>query len=235
MKQITKLFLPLFLTFASLQASEQLILIVSNDFNTSQALLQRYEMHDGNFEPRGQKISVNIGRNGLGWGRGIKGFTPKAEEPFKHEGDGKAPAGIFKITKAFGYAPDIETKMPYIQADKALICVDDVTSEDYNTILEKNSSNTPKSFEWMRREDKLYKIGLIIAHNTQRIKGAGSCIFFHIQKSETSPTAGCSAMKEKDLSKIIQWLDPEKEPIVVQIPKQYCPQAQKLFPGVACP
>ena len=235
MKQITKLFLALLSTLASLSASEQLILIVSNDFDTDKASLSRYEYIENQYEKIGDRIVVNIGRNGLGWGIGQKGFTPKHGEPLKHEGDGKAPAGIFKISKAFGYAQSINTKMPYIQANKQLICVDDTHSKDYNKILDINNSDDPKSFEWMHRKDDLYKIGLVVEHNSIAKKGAGSCIFFHIRKSIDAPTAGCSAMKEEELAKIITWLDPKKEPIVVQIPKEYCSQALKLFPGISCP
>jgi len=42
-------------------------------------------------------------------------------------------------------------------------------------------------------------------------------------------------MREEELKTIIQWLDPKKEPIVVQIPLSYCSQAQELFPGITCP
>ncbi len=183
----------------------------------------------------GEEIPVNLGRNGLGWGIGESGFTPKAGEPVKREGDGRAPAGIFKISKAFGYAARVRTKMPYLQADKELICVDDSESKYYNQILDKNESDDPKSFEWMRRDDKLYKFGLVVDHNTQAKKSAGSCIFFHIQKSKTAPTAGCSAMKENDLRTIIKWLDPTKNPKVVQIPRSYCSEAEDLYNGVVCP
>ena len=235
MKQITKLFLPLFLTLDFAQASEQLILIVSDDFNTTHAVLTRYEKEQNCFNKVGEAIPVNLGRNGLAWGIGESGFTPKADEPIKKEGDGRAPAGIFKISKAFGYASRIRTKMPYVQADKELICVDDSQSKYYNQIIDKNESDNPKSFEWMRRDDKLYKMGLVIDHNAEAKKGAGSCIFFHIRKSETAPTAGCSAMKENDLRNIIKWLDPAKKPKVVQIPRSYCSEAEDLYSGIRCP
>ena len=235
MKQITKLFIPLFLTFDFAQASEQLILIVSNDFNNTHAVLTRYEKEQNRYKRIGEKIIVNIGRSGLAWGIGEKGFMPRANDPVKKEGDGKAPAGIFKISKAFGYAETIKTKMPYIQADKELICVDDSDSKDYNKILIKDKSDDPKSFEWMKRDVDLYKIGLIVEHNSIAKQGAGSCIFFHIQKSENAPTSGCSAMKEEDLETLIEWLDPAKEPEVVQIPRSYCFEAKYLYCGISCP
>ncbi|MCJ7764728.1 MAG: hypothetical protein MUP09_02185, partial [Thiovulaceae bacterium] len=196
MKYFTKLFLPLFLTFDLASASEQLILIVSVDFNNTHGVLSRYEKQQERFRQVGEKVRVNLGRNGLAWGIGESGFSPKIGEPVKKEGDGRAPAGIFKISKAFGYAPKIKTRMPYLQADKELICVDDSQSDSYNKIININESDDPKSFEWMRRDDHLYKIGLVIEHNRKAVKGAGSCIFFHIRKSEGTPTAGCSAMRE---------------------------------------
>ena len=235
MKQITKLFLPLFISFDLLSASEQIILILSKDFNTSSAQLTPYERDGRSFVSTGETFDVVIGRNGLAWGIGEAGFTPKKVEPIKEEGDGRAPAGIFKLSSAFGYAPSTASKMPYIQANKTLICVDDTHSHYYNQILDKDKSDDPKSFEWMRRDDKLYKLGLVVQHNVQGVKGAGSCIFFHIQRASNSPTAGCSAMSEKNLAKILMWLDPLKNPRVVQIPQSYCLEATKLFPGFSCP
>lgn len=235
MKQITKLFFTLFLTMDLAHSSEQLVLIVSDDFNTTQAVLTRYEKQRNFFVQVGEKSLVNLGRNGLAWGIGEQGFVPKEGEPVKREGDGRAPAGIFRLSKAFGYAPQLDTKMPYIQADKELICVDDSASKNYNQILDKNKSDQPKSFEWMRRDDDLYKIGLVVDHNRAGKIGAGSCIFFHIRKSEDAPTAGCSAMREEDLLTILKWLDPAKEPKVVQIPRSYCSEAENLYSGTFCP
>lgn len=235
MQQITKLFFTLFLTLDLAHSSEQLLLIVSDDFNTTQAVLTRYEKQQNFFVQVGEKVPVNLGRNGLAWGIGEHGFAPKEGEPVKREGDGRAPAGIFRLSKAFGYAPGLDTKMPYVQADKELICVDDSDSKDYNKILDKNASDQPKSFEWMRRDDELYKMGLVVEHNSAGKRGAGSCIFFHIRKSKDAPTAGCSAMREEDLSAIIKWLDPAKEPKVVQIPRSYCSEAKDLYSGICCP
>jgi len=234
MKQIAKLFFPLYLTFDAACAADQLILIVSDDFNTTSAVLTRYEKDESGFRQTGGEVAVNLGRNGLAWGIGEKGFSPRREDPVKQEGDGRAPAGIFTVSRAFGYAPSIGTKLPYIQADKELICVDDAQSDDYNSVLRRSESDNPQSFEWMRRDDDLYKIGLVVDHNREAIKGAGSCIFFHIRKSADAPTAGCSAMREEELMTILRWLDPAKNPRVVQIPRNYCSQAGALFPGIRC-
>jgi D-alanyl-D-alanine dipeptidase len=75
------------------------------------------------------------------------------------------------------------------------------------------------SSEQMRRKDVLYKWGVVAEHNPAAIPGAGSCIFLHIWESSSAPTAGCTAMPESDLVRLIRWLDPARHPILVQMPR----------------
>ncbi len=207
-----------------LLASQQIVLVVADDFNTSHAKLECYE---------GSKlickdIDVNLGKNGLGWGIGIKKIPHAANEPRKYEGDKKAPVGIFKLADAFGYAHKINTKLPYFYTAKETICVDDSNSPFYNQIIQANGDE--KSFEHMHRKDDQYKIGVVVAHNPHAKAQRGSCIFMHIQKAPNSPTVGCTSMKERDLEKIIKWLDKAKNPILIQIPKQYVEEIKKEYP-----
>ena len=39
-------------------------------------------------------------------------------------------------------------------------------------------------------------------------------------------------MAYHDLKELLGWLDPAKEPLLIQIPEQYCPEAEKLFGGI---
>jgi D-alanyl-D-alanine dipeptidase len=41
----------------------------------------------------------------------------------------------------------------------------------------------------------------------------------HIWGGSTEPTAGCTAMKESDILKLIGFLDKIKNPILVQVPQ----------------
>ena len=232
-----RLFKTLFLLPAallSLFADEQIVLVLSDDFNTTTAQLQRYELRDGKYTLAGSELTVNLGRSGLGWGLGSEAVKHKRREPVKQEGDGRAPAGIFALQQSFGYAPSIQTAMPYLQVDRETICVDDVDSAAYNTIISPDKSERPKSFEWMKRDDALYEIGVTVAHNQTQEYRAGSCIFLHIQKADASPTAGCTSMTKEALADIIAWLDPQKKPLLVQIPKIYCGEIEKRFNGVEC-
>ena len=72
--------------------------------------------------------------------------------------------------------------MPYRQVSDEDIWVDDVNSVDYNQLVKKGSTDAV-SFEKMRRDDVLYKYGIIVNYNVNPvIKGYGSAIFFHVWK-----------------------------------------------------
>ncbi|NCO00376.1 MAG: L,D-transpeptidase family protein [Epsilonproteobacteria bacterium] len=182
-----------------LQASDvkQLLIIPLKTLEQTHAKLYTYEVTDKGREEVFQPIDVIIGRNGS-----------SAE---KVEGDGKSPLGSFALTSLFGYEVQTpNTQMPYIHATKNLHCVDDSNSSFYNKIIEKRSGY--QSYEVMRREDALYKWGIVVDYNHEAQKAKGSCIFVHIMHPQQKPTAGCTAMREEDILKIITWLDEKKEP-----------------------
>ncbi len=205
-------------------SSEQIVLVVSQDFNSSMAQMEYFQ----GSTLVGTEIEVNIGKNGLGWGLGVIQFIQKTFEPLKYEGDNKAPIGVFKLTSIFGYASENHYKMPYFHASKNLICVDDSDSPDYNNLIIANGDE--KSFEYMRRKDTQYKVGIVVEHNKNAQKRRGSCIFIHVQKGDNKPTSGCTSMKEDEIIKLVNWLDKSKNPILIQIPKSYAKEVLKLYP-----
>jgi L,D-peptidoglycan transpeptidase YkuD (ErfK/YbiS/YcfS/YnhG family) len=213
-----------------IKADEQIIMVVSDKFNSKTAKLFTFEKNGGHYHQVFSAIDVNLGRNGLAWGEGSVKVEHKKDEPLKREGDGCAPAGIFKLGDAFGYAPNSSTKLHYIHADKELICVDDVESSYYNQLLHVSNKKSIKSYEDMRRKDNLYEFGVIVKHNEKNIPSHGSCIFLHVQKSKNSPTSGCTSMKREKLIKLIEWLDYKKRPVLIQIPKPYYKNILKIYP-----
>jgi len=208
-----------------LHSSQQIILVVSNDFNSSYAKMQCFEDGVKQFNT----LDVNIGRNGLGWGIGEKNLTQNIDEPLKYEGDKKAPIGIFKLSSIFGYEKIENFNMNYLHASKKLICVDDSSSKNYNKIINMPAKK-PKSFEYMKREDSQYELGVVVEHNKEAIAKRGSCIFIHVEKDKNAPTAGCTSMRLEDLRKIVNWLDEEKNPILIQIPKSSSDEILKIYP-----
>jgi len=217
-----------FLILISLQiflySSQQYVLVVSDDFNASKAKLRCFEDEKQVFET----INVNIGKNGLGFGIGEISLKNKKNQPLKYEGDKKAPIGVFKLTHIFAYKKEKQFKMPFLHADKNLICIDDSNHKNYNQIITMPKLK-PKSFEYMKRDDLQYELGIVVEHNKQQIKKRGSCIFIHVQKDKDVPTAGCTSMKLEDLKKITKWLDISKNPMLIQIPKSALVEIKKRY------
>src|SRR5215510_581259 len=86
-----------------LYASTQLIVVTTSDWNAVEGKLQRYERAapGGKWQAVGEPFSVVVGKNGLGWGSGISAVDHDSDDPIKKEGDGKAPAGVFRLTTSF--------------------------------------------------------------------------------------------------------------------------------------
>jgi len=199
-------------------SSSQFVLVTTEDENATTGQMQLFEKHEkGAWKANGIPHPVNVGRTGLAWGNGLLKARSGQQ---KEEGDGKAPAGIFRLTKIFGYEPplDVGFKMPFIRSNEILECVDDSNSKFYNQLVD--SLNVEKdwtSSEFMRRDDELYKWGVLVEHNAEQKPKGGSCIFLHIWKGPDKPTAGCTAMSETNLMKILHWLDEKKSPVMIQL------------------
>jgi D-alanyl-D-alanine dipeptidase len=176
-----------------------------------------------NWKERGPGFAVVVGKNGLGKGQGLARLDFEGA-PKKKEGDDRAPAGIFRLSSAFGYASARSAawaKLPYLALSKQVEGIDDPNSRYYNKLVDRSkiAKIDWRSSEQMRRDDDLYKWGVIVEHNPAAIPGAGSCIFLHIWKSSSASTAGCTAMPERDLVRLIRWLNPARHPILVQMPR----------------
>jgi D-alanyl-D-alanine dipeptidase len=114
-----------------------MIVVTTSDWNAVEGRLRRYERTtvDEKWRPVGDPISIVVGKNGLAWGIGIvpadDAQVRSASDPVKREGDGRAPAGIFDLGTAFGYAsePLWGLKMPYLNLTPSIECVDDPGSK----------------------------------------------------------------------------------------------------------
>lgn len=200
--------------------TKQLLVVSADDFNSSKADLQAYEKEQGIWTEIFDNISVNIGRSGLAWGKGLIAFSSSPHDPVKKEGDGKSPAGLFSLKSFFGYEKR-SFNFAYLQVSSSTLCIDESASTLYNHVIQREDPSEFKSFEYMRREDDLYKLGIIVGHNQEGLKRGGSCIFIHIQKEDDASTAGCTAMKEEELLRLMKWLDKSKKPLLLQLPQTY--------------
>src|ERR1700674_3244603 len=90
-----------------LDSSNQLLVVTTADWSAVEGKLQRYERSSPHkkWKAVGGPITVVVGKSGLGWGAGVvTADGMQSGDPIKKEGDGKAPAGVFRLSTAFGYA-----------------------------------------------------------------------------------------------------------------------------------
>jgi D-alanyl-D-alanine dipeptidase len=207
----------------TLESARQILLVVTDDWSAIGGTLRRFERPASGDEwtEVGSSVPVVVGRSGLAWGRGVR--TEPGGGPVKREGDGKAPAGAYRLGLAFGSAHQQPPswKVPYVSLGDNLECVDDAASAQYNRLVSKSQIGVAdwKSSERMW-EQPLYKWGLVVEHNTAPVEAAGgSCIFLHIWSGPARGTAGCTAMSEADLTATLAWLDPARAPLLVQLPR----------------
>lgn len=188
----------------NLNNSEQIILITTKGCQTNLGEIRLLEKRNKDKWNQVSNSTAYIGK---------KGLTDN-----KQEGDQKSPTGKYTIGHAFGYRGNPGTKLSFKKASPKDVWVDDSKSKFYNTWQQKNNSHK----DWNSAEEmthELYKYGFIINYNTARIPGKGSAIFMHTVESGVGYTSGCVATNESDLIKVMKWINPDKEPVIILTPE----------------
>ncbi len=189
----------------------QLLVVITPSWNAVQGTLCSYERATQNqpWTQAGIPLPVVVGQAGMVWAHQ------------KKEGDCKTPAGIFALGPTFGRgAPP--PKMDYLRLTLSIEAVDDPKSRYYNQIVNRDSIAEP---DWQSSEKmgeiELYEIGIVIQHNWPNpIPSAGSAIFMHLWRNYKIGTAGCIAMSWDNLKGLLNWLDKEQQPKIVQLPRE---------------
>jgi L,D-peptidoglycan transpeptidase YkuD (ErfK/YbiS/YcfS/YnhG family) len=196
----------------------QLIIVVTLHWNAIQGEMHLFEREESGWVSAGDPIPVVVGQAGMAWGIGLH---PPMEGMQKREGDLKSPAGLFALDQAFGHAPEMPgLKIDYLPLRAGLEAVDDPHSHYYNRIVDRETIAKP---DWQSSEKmaeiSLYDLGVVIQHNSPNpIPGSGSAVFMHIWNDSESGTAGCTAMSRENMSKLLKWLDKDKQPKLIQMP-----------------
>jgi D-alanyl-D-alanine dipeptidase len=201
----------------------QLVLVVTPAWDSIAGTVRRFSRSAPNepWRAEGGEVPIVVGRTGLAWDARVAGGPTSG--PRKREGDGRAPAGIFPLERAFGFAPASEVgwiNMPYRPLTAGTECVDDTSSAYYNQVVERGAVRRVdwSSSERMRQVGQ-YRLGVIVGYNARPVRrGAGSCIFLHIWGGPRSPTVGCTAFAPQELETLLRWLDSRRRPTLVQLP-----------------
>lgn len=210
----------------------QLVLVTTDDWSATKgsARLYRRQTVKSKWQAVVEEFPVVVGRNGLAW---AVDSAPERAKEFKKEGDGKAPAGAFPLTFAFGSTSKPEQMTyPYTKLEANTECVDDVASSHYNKIVDRMKVGV---FDWKSSEKMLavgaeYGLGVFVAYNSYPVTaGNGSCIFLHVWKDSETPTSGCTAMDRRILERIVSRLDETKNPYLVQLPKSEYKQLRSAW------
>ena len=117
----------------------------------------------------------------------------------KKEGDYCTPKGTFSL-KTLYYRPDRvqkpETKIITKKIGKNMGWCNDPKNKKYNSLI---NIKEKMRYEKIYRQDHKYNFLIVIDYNLKKpIPHKGSAIFIHLTNNY-KPTAGCIALKEKDL------------------------------------
>lgn len=159
------------------------------------AKIDVWERTAAGWNPIGVGIPAHIGSSGMS--QDIR------------EGSMKTPMGVFTLDFAFGTQSNPGGGLPYVQVGPNHWWDGDVNSPTYNTMQVCEKSQCPFATEGSGTENlqiPQYAHAVVMGVNKARVPGAGSAFFLH--STDGGATAGCVAIDDVALVKIMQWLRP---------------------------
>ena len=201
--------------------ARQVIVVEAPKWSSTEGTLTAFEKRGGDWQVVQPTMRTQLGYGGL-----VRGDK-------RRQGTGKTPTGVYEILTGFGRKPDPGTKLDYTQVDRndawpynprvpstynVFQTVDrswksyggyvehlwDMGYQyDYVAVLDYNLPEGPirTGAKGVRRS----------AEPPDTSRGGG--IFLHVDNG--NKTAGCIAVKKKQMRAIMQWLDPKKDPVIV--------------------
>ncbi len=210
----------------------QLVVGLTDSWDDSVGTIQLYQRTSASapWTAVSQQRRMMLGKNGTAWGRGVAGQDEPGRK--KQEGDKRAPAGLFEIGKVYTFdeALPAGANYPHHTITRADAWIDDVGNPLYNQHVTVDLSNPPSWFadQAMKHGDPPHRWLVEIRHNADPpVPGAGSAIFFHLQRGPDRKTAGCTVMPEDMLVPIIKWLRADANPHYVLLPKREYAEKQR--------
>ena len=157
-----------------------------------------------------KKYFLKVGKKLYGCQIGTVGFVNASK---KVEGDKATPMGKWKLETLYYRSdrvlrPNIKKKnvLKLNQITEYCGWCNDIRSNYYNKYIKINNFRSlDTNYERLWREDNVYDIIIKISHNTKPIiRNKGSAIFIHCSFEDFRTTAGCVALKKRDLMFLIK-------------------------------
>ena len=162
----------------------------------SDAKVDVYERTAAGWQAVGAGIPAKIGERGM--------------SPDHYDGSMMTPMGIYTLDFAFGTQPNPGGGLQYVQVGPTHWWDGDMKSPTYNLmqVCEKSKCpfNTSPSSGTENLDIPQYAHAVVMGVNKERIPGKGGAFFLHT--TDGGATAGCVAVDDAMMVKLIQWLRP---------------------------
>ncbi|MDL2264309.1 L,D-transpeptidase family protein, partial [Synergistaceae bacterium OttesenSCG-928-I11] len=169
--------------------------------NSARATLCVCEKNEGKWAEK-FRVEAHVGARGIA--------LPRTE------GSRTTPAGVYGLGPAFGIADDPGSILPYEKLRPGDFWIVDPKSKHYNRFVRNDFSDRDwTSAEDLYAETVAYKYALVIRYNAGPVvPGAGSAIFLHCSRDR--PTAGCVAVSEEAMKKILAFADDDTRILIAE-------------------
>ncbi|SSC72040.1 unnamed protein product [Ciceribacter sp. T2.26MG-112.2] len=125
----------------------------------------------------------------------------------KREGDGATPRATMRLISAYRRGDRmgaLATGLTMRRIRNDMLWCDAPAHPAYNRPVR---APFAASHEKLTRDDRLYDICIVMDWNvTERRRGCGSAIFFHIAREGYAPTEGCVALSPADMRRLLPYL-----------------------------
>ncbi|MCT7658760.1 L,D-transpeptidase family protein [Mycobacterium deserti] len=153
-------------------------------------------------------------RTAAGWqavGAGIPAkIGEKGMSADHYDGSMMTPMGVYSLDFAFGTQPNPGGGLQYVQVGPNHWWDGDMKSPTYNTMQVCEESRCPFSTALSDGTENLdipqYAHAVVMGVNKARVPGKGGAFFLHT--TDGGPTAGCVAIDDAMMVKLIRWLRP---------------------------
>ncbi len=205
--------------------SRQVIVVTTRSWNTSYAKLQTWQQTQaGEWTRVVAPIQARVGWNGV------------RREANRQQNTGTTPAGTFALPRGFGLAKPSGVDLPYRLVDQNDYWPYDPTDpKTYNVLQPHRVKHAKWRTDWAERLASYraqYRYAVVLDYNLpstitwrngQRIArdtadtSAGGGIFLHVNGS--GATAGCISIPRDQMRRVLKWLDPSLDPVIVVGPR----------------